>query len=439
MTLKNIVVLIIFTLLSIYIAFLNPHEVEVYLTQSFSLSMPMVILLLGFILVGVLITLCLNWMLKVKSSFSHMKVHFKEKQIGKRDKWCADQFLKAENALAGGNLQKAKALFDKILEEFPNHIGALDGTGKIEYLEGHNDRALDLHLKATQIDPGNMKVLYHLAEDYSNTGSSTKEIQALEKIRKTEPDSPLILSRIRDSYVKKEDWKNASDVQKRMVSLTRDKKQQEKEQQLLSQIIYQNGRVYWEKGQVDSAISEFKKALRISEKCLPAYITLGDAFLKAGNKRNALKTWQSGLNVTHSPLCLLRIQKVLQESGDIKGLIKIYQDAIQTSHNSTKDSLVLLLAALYMEKGESEEAVQTLETIQPGKSVLHSVLLAHAYQEKQDRPKMEQASVSAFNIAKESLFDVFCEECQTSFKEWSSHCPECKAWNSLMPCLELQR
>jgi lipopolysaccharide assembly protein B len=432
-TLKNIIFLIIFTLLSVYIAFLNPHEVEVYLTQAFSLHMPMVILLLGFILVGVIVAIVLNWVLKVKSSWGNLKSYFREKQNQKRGQWCASHFEKAENALAGGNLEKAKALFNKVLEEFPNHVGALDGAGKIERLQGHTDRALELHLKATQIDPGNLKVLDHLAEDYSHTGLSTKEIQTLEKIRRVEPDSPVVLSRIRDSYLEKQDWKNASEIQKRVISLTRDKNQQAKEQRLSGQITYQKGLLHWEKGQVDSAISEFKKALRADDKCLPAYITLGDAFLKSGDKKNAIKTWQSGLSFTHSPLCLLRIQKVLQESDNLKDLIKIYQNAIQSSNNSVKDKYVLLLGVLYLEKGETEEAIQVLETVKPEKSVLHSILLANAYQQKQDNPKMEEATLSAFSIARESLSEVVCGECKTSFEEWSSHCPECKAWNSLSP------
>jgi lipopolysaccharide assembly protein B len=432
-TLKNIILLIIFTLLSVYIAFLNPHEVEVYLTQSFSLHMPMVILLLGFILVGVLVTIALNWTLRIKSSFGNMKAYFRDKQIKKKDQWCASLYEKAENAVAGGNLEKAKVLFNKILEEFPNHVGALDGNGKIARLQGNSDRALELHLKASQIDPGNLKVLNNLAEDYSHTGLPAKEIQTLEKIRRMEPDSPVVLSRIRDSYLEKQDWKNASEIQKRVITLTRDKKKQAGEQRLSGQITYQKGLVHWEKGQVDSAISEFKKALRIDNKCLPAYITLGDAFLKSGNKKNAIKTWQAGLSFTHSTLCLLRIQKVLQESDNLKDLVKIYQDAIQSTTNSVKDKYVQMLGVLYMEKGEADEAIQVLETVQPDKSLLHSILLANAYQLKHDNPKMEQAAQSAFSIVKESLFEVVCAKCGSSFEEWTSHCPECKAWNSLSP------
>ncbi len=431
MTLKHILLLLIFTLLSVYIAFLNPHEVEVFLTQSFSLRMPMVILLLSFILIGVLVTAVMNWTLKVKSSFGNLKNHFQQQHIGKRQQWCRDQYERGKSVFAGGNLEKANVIFNKILEEFPNHVGALNYKGDIARQKGNSDLALELHLKASEIAPRSFKTLNHLAEDYSSTGSLAEETATLEKIRQSEPDSPLILSRIRDLHLKNEDWQNASVLQKRIVALTEDQKQKKKEEELFSQIIYKNGLTYWEKGQVDSSISEFKKALRISGKCIPAYITLGDAYLKSGNKKHALKTWEVGLTYTHSPLILLRLQKMFQGSDDLKSLQKIYQEAIKSSTNSVKDTLVLLNGVFYMDRGETNEAIESLETIQPDKSVLHSVLLANAYQQKQDTSNTEKASQSAFSRARETLLEMVCTECNGSFKEWSSNCPECKTWNSL--------
>lgn len=402
-----------------------------YLTQSFSLHMPMVILLLGFILVGVIITSILNWMVKVKSSFGNLKNYFQQNQVEKRLQWSRGQYERGENVFAAGNLDKAKGIFNKLLEEFPNHVGALNYKGEIERKQGHADLALELHSKASKIAPGNLKTLSNLAEDYSSNGSLAQETSTLEKIRQKEPESPLILTRIRDAYLKKDDWKNAAEVQKRVVSLTRDKTQEQKEQELFSQIIYRNGLAYWEKGQVDSAISEFKKALRISGNCLPAYITLGDAYLKSGNKKNALKTWEVGLTYTHSPLILMRLQKMFQESDDLKNLERIYREAIKSSNNSFRSTLVLMNGAFYMNRGKTEEAIESLETIQHENSMLRSVLLANAYRQKQDTSNTEKAVQSAIDLANETLLKMVCTECNTPVKEWASHCPNCKTWNSL--------
>lgn len=433
MTFKHIVLLLIFTLLSVYIAFLNPHEVEVYLTQSYSLHMPMVILLLGFILIGVIVTVILNLALQVQTSFKNLQIFFKNRHIEKRNHWRESQFEKGESAYASGNLEKARTIFDKILEEFPSHVGALNYMGNIVRQEGNLDRALTLHHKAAQVSPDNPKVLYSLAEDYDEAGLQAREIQALEKISRQEPNSPVILAKTREAYIKKGDWNNASLQQKRIVSLTRDKNGLDREQKLLGRLFYQNGMMHWDKGRVDAAISEFKKALKSSEKCLPAYITLGDAYLKSGNRKNAIRTWQSGFTFTHSPVCLLRIQQVLQDSKDRKDLVKIFQEAIDHAHNSVKNTAVMLLGMLHLEKGETEEAIKTLETVPADKSVLHSVLLANAYQQKQDTGKMEEATRSAFTIVKDSLVEYTCQECHSSHQEWASHCPQCNAWDSLSP------
>ncbi len=187
---------------------------------------------------------------------------------------------------------------------------------------------------------------------------------------------------------------------------------------------------------MEPAILEFKKALKSDEKCLPAYITLGDAFLKSGNRKNAIRTWQSGFTFTHSPVCLLRIQQVLQDSDDLKDLVKVYQEAISHSSNATKNTVVMLLGMLYLEREEPDEAIQTLESAPADKSILHSLLLANAYQQKHDTGQMEKASQSAFSIVKESLVEYACSECKTHCKEWKSHCPECKSWNSLSPAFQ---
>ncbi len=70
MSLKQIIVFLIFALLSIYTAFLNPHDSLVYITQSQSIKLPTVLLLLGSILIGVIVTVLLFWVFNFKSALS---------------------------------------------------------------------------------------------------------------------------------------------------------------------------------------------------------------------------------------------------------------------------------------------------------------------------------------------------------------------------------
>ena len=411
-------------------AFLNPHEVKIHFSQSHSLDLPMVILLLGFILVGVVVTVILEWGIKIKSSFGNMRTSMKKRQNERKDQWCEAQFEKGENAFTGGNLSKAKETFEKILEEFPNHVGALNHLGQIFLKEGKTERAMELHLKGAQIAPSNVKVLYSLANDYAAAGMPAKEVQVLDKIRGIDPSSPLILFRIRDSHLEKKEWEQAATVQKRVLDLIKDKDELKREGQKYSQLIYANAVSKWDQGNLEGAIVEFKKALKTDDQCLPTYITLGDIHLKSGNLKAALKTWLAGFEKTRSPVCLLRVQKVFQAPDERQNLIKVYREGIDRAEGAEKDILVMLLANLQLENGEAEAAVETLQSHDLENSLYRSVMLTEAFQQKQDGRQRELASQQAYSRVRDLLVEQTYNDCLKSLKDWDSYFPEYKSWDN---------
>ncbi len=430
MSLKNIIFLLIFSLLSVYMAFLNPHEVKVNFSQSFSLELPMVVLLLGFILMGVVLTVFLEWGNKIKSSFGNMRATMKKREIERKDKWCEAQFEKGENAYTGGNLAKAKDTFQNILEEFPNHVGALNFLGKIFLREGNIERAMELHQKGAQVAPTNVKILSSLADDYAAAGMPAKEVQVLDKIRSIDPNSPLILFRIRDSHVEKKEWEQAASVQKRALGLIKDAEELKQEEQRLSQLIYANAVAKLDQGNLEGAIVEFKKALKTDDTCLPTYITLGDIHLKSGNPKAALKTWLAGFEKTRSPVCLLRVQKVFQAPEERQNLIKVYREAIEQSLDGERDMLVMLLANLQLENNEADAAIETLNNHELENTLYRTVMLAQAYQQKQDSAQMKQTSQEAYSRVRDMLIEKTYNDCLKNLKDWDSYFPEYKSWDN---------
>ena len=88
----------------------------------------------------------------------------------------------AENYLACGHVSKSVAAYEKILNTSPSHVRALTQLGNIAREEGNVERALKLHLMATEIAPENLNILYGLAEDYCIQATPKKEMEVLEKI-----------------------------------------------------------------------------------------------------------------------------------------------------------------------------------------------------------------------------------------------------------------
>ena len=431
MSLKQIIILLVFSLLSVYMAFLNPHEVEVFLTQSYSLHLPMVILLLGFILVGVVLTVVMELANRIKTSFSNFQASMKRKENERKTQWCEAQFEKGEYALTGGNLGKAKEQFEKILEEFPNHVGALNSLGKVLLKQGDVERALEIHQKGAQVAPGNVKILYSLADDYAAAGKPVKEIQVLNKIRNIDSNSPKVLFRLRDWYLENKDWGEAAELQKRVLTLIKNPQELEREHERYSQLLYSHAVSNWEQGKLDTAIVEFKKALKNDEKCLPAYITLGDIHLKAGNPKAALKTWLAGFDWTRSPVCLLRVQKIYQTPEERQSMVNLYRDAIQNASDSKeKDTLVMLLVTVLLEDGEADQTIKTLEDHPLESTLYHQVMLEQAHQLKKDTTQSERASKQAYSRVRDMIIEHTYNRALKSFKEWDSYFPEYKSWDT---------
>ncbi|PIP74237.1 MAG: hypothetical protein COW89_00175 [Nitrospinae bacterium CG22_combo_CG10-13_8_21_14_all_47_10] len=378
MSLKQIIVFLVFALLSIYTAFLNPHDSVIHITQNQSLKLPTVLLLLGSILIGVIATVFLFWTFNFKSALARWKTGFKKNRIEKKNHKVEALFKKGESLFICGNMDKAQNLTEKVLEtSSEQHVGALNLMGKILSATGKPDLAENFHKKALALEPKNIHTLFHLADVYSQTDRQSDETGLLQKISGMNPGTVTPLLRLRDAYLKQEDWKKVCALQKRVLPLVReDNVTWKKEQSNLGQFLFELGKQSLQAGNRDGAISEFKQALRTCEKCLPAYLSLGDVYLESGKQKQALKTWNTGFEKTGNLACLVRSQIALRESDNFQELLKTYEESLDAAEE--RSLWVLLLSTFYLEHGLKEKARDLLENTPPQQALLHSLLLEHA-------------------------------------------------------------
>ena len=430
MSLKFILGLLIFVILSIYLSFLNPQDVEFYLTNSYSLKLPLAVFLLGSILIGVFFTGIFTGISQVGSFFKHLQESQSRKKQEKQNKRWGKIFLKAQNAFVSGRQPKAIALFEKILSKNPNHTQSLYYMGLYMKNEGKYDDAIALHKKAILLEPENIQVLYALSEDYSAADMHDNELKTLEKILQLDRNSLPTLRKIRDTYLKLEDWGEAYTHQKSILPLIHDSDELQTEQNRFSQIVYSKGKQLHEKGSIDSAIVEFKRSIRENIQSLPAYITLGDIYLEAKNSKAALKTWKAGYTATQSPICLVRIQGVLQTSDQLEEISKLYKGAMRSAKPADMEQLALQFGTFLMQQEDVNEAITTLESIE-NPSLPLRLLIVKAYREKQDIDQVESLTQSACDEVVKSFNLYTCSKCQVSSEEWAESCTSCQSWDSL--------
>jgi lipopolysaccharide assembly protein B len=401
-SLKQIVVFLVFALLAIYTAFLNPHDSIIHITQSQSLKLPTVLLLLGSIFIGVIVTVFLFWTFNFKSALVRWKAGFKNNWIEKKHRKAETLFKKGENLFTCGKTDKAQALLERVLEMSPEHVGALNLMGRLLDASDKYDQAETFHKKALALEPQNIRALYDLAHTYSKTDRQNEEIALLQKIQRMNPGTAGPLLRLRDIYVEQKDWKKACVLQKKVLPLLRDKnKEWKKEQTNLGQFLFELGKQYLQEGNEDSAISTFKQALRTSEQCLPAYLSLGDVYLESGKQKQALKIWKTGFQKTGHKACLVRSQIALRESDDFQELLQTYEESLETSEE--KPLLVLLLSTFYLEHGLEDKARQLLQSNSPEHPLFHSLLLEKA-QHSGNGTNGTASQKSHFDLTRNAIF-----------------------------------
>ncbi|MBI4390155.1 MAG: tetratricopeptide repeat protein [Nitrospinae bacterium] len=429
MSLKLIAVFLLFALLSVYIAFLNPQDVHLRLTQSLSLQVPAIVLILGSVAAGIAIAAAANGIFLIRELPKRARSAL---QAGRRERLrtrLGKTLEQAENALAAGRGPKAAPLFQKILDLEPGHLPSLCRLGVLMRKEGKFREALELHGKASRLSPGNIRILSELAEDYAASGQNDREVDVLNSVLELDRNSLETLGKLRDAWLKIPDWDRAYGAQRAILRLTKPP-ELEKEQDRFAEIIHANAMRHYKNGAVEMAKIEFKRAIRENGRSLPAYISLGDIYSRENLWKEAAKTWKTAYHNTQSPVCLQRLQKFHETSpAGFKDLVKLYEEAVRSSKNASKTRLAIMLASLLMEKGENDKAARTLETLPGDAPLAGHILLATARQARDGNGYLPDVSRSIVNKTRQAVFQFACGDCRAPAKEWAAHCPSCGAWN----------
>ena len=269
---------------------------------------------------------------------------------------------------------------------------------------------------------------YICALDFAYEHNST----IVEKISKLDSSSFRVLSRMRDVYLKSEEWELAVRVQKKLISKIKGKEEKESEKKLLCWCIYKIAIGYFNSGNFNTSITKFEQALRENRHCLAGYIMLGEAFLKIKNIKAALKSWKKGYINTKSPVCLIRMEKYYRESGQLGLMIKEYKEALKVPSNSRLGTLSLLLGSLFLEENDPQETIKVIEeNIDHEKNIVSSVLLADAYKKQNKNAVSEKFLEKISQQIKGKILSFKCGSCGREVDEWESICLVCNAFDEI--------
>ncbi len=237
----------------------------------------------------------------------------------------------------------------------------------------------------------------------------------------------------RDALIARGRFAEALEIQARVVQAAA-REERAAEGIVLAGLHYEIGRERLEKEDRAGAISQLKDALRAQPDFVPAALLLGEAHLKAGEPREALRVWERAAEGAQPALPVLsRIEQLHRSEGRPTRMISLYQDALARQPDNL--ALAFGLGRVYFELAmldEAAEQFQKMEVRAPELPLIHAYLGAILERRGQFRDAMEEYR-RALRESDRIEWPHRCAACGAAHARWVDRCPTCRRWNTSRP------
>ena len=237
----------------------------------------------------------------------------------------------------------------------------------------------------------------------------------------------------RDALIERRRFAEALEIQARVVQAA-PREERAAEGTVLAGLHYEIGRERLEKDDRAGAISHLKDALRAQPDFVPAALLLGEAHLKAGEPREALRVWERAAEGPQPALPVLaRIEQLHRSEGRPTRMISLYQDALARQPDNL--ALAFGLGRVYFELAmldEAAEQFQKMEVRAPELPLIHAYLGAILERRGQFRDAMEEYR-RALRQSDRIEWPHRCAACGATHSRWVDRCPACRRWNTSRP------
>lgn len=240
------------------------------------------------------------------------------------------------------------------------------------------------------------------------------------------------LRALRDIAVESRQWREALDLQQRVIGLA-GPTERARESEWLAAIHYEQGRAELGANRSDTAIGEFKLALRADRRFVPASLALGDAHEAAGDVREAVRVWERAVELDPSLPILARLEREYRREGRPSRMIALYRAAAERSPDDL--GLAVALGRVYLELEMLDEAADQFEKVEvraPDLPVVHAFLGA-VFERRGEIPQALEEYRRALGLGHGFTWPHRCHACGTEAPSWREQCAQCQRWNTLRP------
>jgi len=340
-------------------------------------------------------------------------------------------YIEGLKALLSGDDSKAFQRLKQVVSQDTNNVDAYLKLGDIFRKKKGFDKALQIHtnltLRPDLSEEIQMEIKKSLALDYIESGEHSQAISILKDMFKSNQTDLWAGSKLMSEYEEIGNWEEAFELRER---LAKDKK--EKNQQILALYKVFIGNQLASKGDYHKARLAHKEALNYDEKCVPAYIFLGEAYHRDERLEEAVESWRKLTEKVPKAAYLVfeKLEKALFEMGSFGEIEKVYDQILNADPKNTH--ALFALATLDEKRGKTVQAQERYSLILDIDPLYlpAQLSLLRIYQDKGQTYKTKHIIDGLLDICPSPLNNFICRKCGHNSTEPLWRCPQCKSWNS---------
>ncbi len=418
---------LLFGALVAYLTSLNTGRVRLSLAPEWQFDVPLMALVVGAFLGGACLALLLTLLRDLSRTFRDYAIA----RRARREEGLAEVYHRGVDAQLAGKPGAAAEAYEELLAREPGHAEAHLRLGELARARNDHQAALDHHLQALRSEE-RADTLLAVALDYQRAGGSDEALATYRRILERDRTHLTALRAIRDLTLQQGRWSDALGAEQRLVDLVAEG-ERPAELDWLAGIHYEVGKRLLADGKPQEALSHFKESLRANRRFLPAHVAMGDASLKTGDQREAIRTWERSLEIAPAPVLLRRLEERYRAEGWPSRMIALYQDALARAPQDL--GLAFALGRVYFELEMLDEAAdqfQKVEVRTPDFAPLHAYLGA-IFERRGQGADAFQEYRRALTLTQGFEWPHRCSACGLAHARWQDRCPGCGRWNTSQP------
>lgn len=327
---------------------------------------------------------------------------------------------------------------DQAIEEFTKSVQVNSDTietyvalGNLYRSKGDIDRAIRIRqtiiLRPNISDGDKIRALFDLGLDYRKGGFLDRALEVFLEVRKKQSSNLETLEEIEKIYEEMKDWNNAFATRQEIAQLAKGD-----HRNILAHHQTEIGKVFHEKAELTKAEKHFKKAISINEKCVDAYLHLGDLYFSKQEYQEAIDAWRRVVDVAprFTFLAYRRLEGAYSKMENLKPVEDFLKECAK--RNSDAFTHMALARYLYNEQDctgalrELESALELDLSFWEARKFLGEILLAQ--ERKEEALSAYKDLISQLNVR---YLTFQCNNCGYEPGDLHWQCPQCRKWDTI--------